>query len=668
MIGLPSLALVIGIAAAFGGVPAAMAGRRWSYRVSAVGSGLLLVAGVLAVALGPFTAVSWSGPIGEAESLRLDPLSGFFLLVAATVWFATALYSVRYDDHPGASLAIAYSLTIGSIAVLFAATNFLLFLAAWEAMTLAAYWMILEASGERARVYSAGFLFLAFGEASTVLLAVMIAAWYGGTGSFGMTAAAVVLPVGSLVFVAALLGFGLKMGIAPFHMSEWLPVAHSAAPSNASALLSSTLTLAGVYGLFRVLALLGPGPAWWGALLLVIGAIAVLLGAVFAAVNEHAKGLPAYSTIENNGLILVALGIALIARAEGLPTLATFALFAALFQAFAHAITKAALFLFAGEIERASHTLDLTQVRGQVRVADPAGSGAGLVAALSLAAAPPLAGFVSEWMILESLFQSYRFGNPALQFIGLLSGAAVALSAGLILLAMVKFAGFAALWTPSRSPARERTTGLGRPIVGLAAVVVGLGVLAPPILTFLAPTASVAIGAAVSSPVGGLLAIPNGWSIVSGSPFGIISPPAVAVALGVGLLPALTYLGLGRHRGTRRAPAWSGGRAPPLSSETYTSFGFSTGMRIMLGSLLGTHEIRRATELDGTGPAPARGSWGVELEVLDYSRSFYDVLERVVSGFAARLRRGLMPGRIGRYLAYILVATMAVIIYVAILG
>ena len=121
-------------------------------------------------------------------------------------------------------------------------------------------------------------------------------------------------------------------------------------------MLSSTLTLAGVYGLFRLLVLLPAGPSWWGALVLTIGAISAFLGALFASVSEHSKGLPAYSTIENNGLILVALGVAMIARSDGLTTLFEFALFAAFFQAFAHAITKSALFLFAGFVEREFYT------------------------------------------------------------------------------------------------------------------------------------------------------------------------------------------------------------------------------------------------------------------------------------------------------------------------
>ncbi len=667
MIGGAGLLLLLAIAALFGGAPLALVDRRLGYAATFLGSVLLVIAALAALDAGPFTALSWTGVVGEPEALHLDALSGFFALAAGLVWGATSSYSLAYDTGPGRSLAVAYALTLGAIAVLFSTSDWLLFLAAWETMTLAAYWMILEAVGRPLRIFSAAFVFLAFGEASTILVALAIAGLYDGTGSFAMTSP-IAGPMVSVVFVAALVGFGLKMGVAPFHMSEWLPIAHSSAPSNASAVLSSTLTLAGVYGLFRVVALLPDGPSWWGALLLTIGAISALLGALFAAVSEHAKGLPAYSTIENNGLILVALGISLIARSDGLPALAAFALFAAFFQALAHAVTKAALFLFAGDVERSVHTLDLSRTRGGTKAADPVASGAGVLAALSLAAAPPLAGFVSEWMILEALFQSFRFPQAWLQFTGLLAGAVVALAAGLVLVAMVKFVGFAALYRPVRPPNAERPRGLRAPIAGLTVLVAALGVLSPWILTALAPTVSAFEGARTAAPVGSLLAIPSGWSILSGSPsgfFGIISPPALLLAFAIGSLPALAYFALGRRGAERRVPAWSGGRAAPPPSETYTSFGYSTGLRLMLSGFLGTREVRRASSPGVSAEIATPLSYDVDLEVLDVFKSFYDALVRLVLWAAEGTKRAIMPGRIGRYLTYILLTVLVVIVYVA---
>jgi hydrogenase-4 component B len=658
-----SLLLLAALAGFFGAAPAALLGRRVGYGLSLVASLLLMAAAIAALAQGPFTAVSWGGVLGETESLRLDRLSGFFALSAGIVWAGTSAFSLWYDERNSPRLAISYALTLGSIALLMSSTDFLLFLAGWELMTLSAYWMILEATGRPARIFSAAFVFLAFGEASTLLISIAIAGLRSSSGTFAMAAVTGLGPLTSLVFVVALVGFGLKMGVAPFHMSEWLPIAHSSAPSNASAVLSSTLTLAGVYGLFRFLLILPPGPAWWGALILSIGAISALLGALFASVSEHTKGLPAYSTIENNGLILVALGVAMIARSDGLTTLFAFAMFAAFFQAFAHAITKATLFLFAGFVEHTTGTFDLSSVQGQIKGTDSAASASALVSALSLAAAPPLAGFVSEWMILECLFQSYRFNTPELQFIGLLAGAAVALAAGLTLVAMVKFIGFAALWKPFRRTPVARPRGLGVVLGALSAVVVAVGVGAPWILGFFAPAVSQFAGQPVAAPVSGLLAIPNGWSIVSGAPFGILSPPAVPIGLLIGALAGAGYFALGGAKRVRRSPIWTSGRAPLSSSEVYTSFGFSTGLRIMLRSILGTREVRREAGPATVVTMETPEAYDVELEVLDVFKIFYDDLVRVGLALSDALKSAIMPGRLGRYLAYLLVVVLVVVVY-----
>ena len=660
LLGVLLSAAVVGF---FAGTALALVRRELGYATSLAASVLLLVAAVGTLVWGPIHGLAWSGPLGDPESLGLDGLSAFFALAASVVWIATSAYSLAYDDRSSPLLAFCYALTLGAIALLVSSTSLLLFLIGWETMTLASYGMILQARGRSDRVFSAAFVFLAFGEASTLLVLVTVAGLRVMSGSFLEVPVATAGTLASVVFLAGLIGFGLKMGVAPFHMSEWLPIAHSSAPSNASAVLSSTLTLAGAYGLFRVLSLLpSPPPLWWGAVMLGIGAISVLLGALFAAVSEHTKGLPAYSTIENNGLILVALGIALIARADGLPDLYVFALFAAFYQALAHAIAKSALFLSAGYIEHSTHTFDLNSTRGRAKDTDRAARLGTIAAAMSLAAAPPLAGFVSEWMVLEALFQSYRFSPEWVQFVGLLSGAAVALAAGLILVAMVKFLGFAFLWKPTATPAGARAGGLAGPIGAVGAVVLGVGVGAPWLLRFIAPTVAAFAQIPVAAPVGGLLSVPNGWSILSGSPFGILSPPVVPLGLAAGAVVALGYYVLGGRSVARRVEPWMAGSPPGRDGETYTSFAYSTGIRIMMRSVLETREVRTGAS---AGSAAAPFAYNVDLEVLDVFKIFYDGLVRFGDVVSAALKSGVMSGRLGRYLAYILVVTLAVVIYVA---
>ncbi len=270
-------------------------------------------------------------------------------------------------------------------------------------------------------------------------------------------------------------------------------------------------------------------------------------------------------------------------------------------------------------------------------------------------------------MVLESLFQSYQFVPAWVQFLGLISGAAVALGAGLIVIAMVKFLGFTLLWSPASSAAPRRSRGLALPIGAVGAVVLGLGVGAPWVLRFLAPTVSAFVGSPAAAPVGQLLAVPTGWSILSGSPFGILSPPMIPITIGLGALVGLGYYLLGRpsSRPARRAAVWMAGSPAGQPGELYTSFGYSTGLRIMMATILGTREIRSSagsvSEAGLATPVP----YSVDLEVLDIFKLFYDDLVRAGEGLAALLKHWIMPGRLGRYLAYILIVVVAVVIYVA---
>lgn len=665
----PGAALLLAsLVALFAGAPLAAYRRQAAYVATLVGALLLLLAaGTTLLGWWSGAGISWVSPVGTTESLGLDGLSAYFALIAAVVWVGTSTFSLAYDKDYARGLAATYALTVGSIALLLSAQDSILFLVGWEVMTLASFGMILQAHGRPSRIFSAGFIFLAFGEASTLFIFLALAGLHVATGSFAFTAVSGGGELADGIFLAALVGFGLKMGVAPFHMSEWLPIAHSSAPSNASAVLSATLTLAGIYGLFRVVMLLGGGPDWWGALMIAIGAVSALLGALFASVSEHTKGLPAYSTIENNGLALVALGVALTARSQGLTGLFEFALFAAFFQVFAHSIAKAGLFLVSGYVDRTSGTFDLNSIGGRAK--DPGGTAfpGALACAMSLAAAPPMAGFVSEWMVLESLFQSYQFtADPLLVFVGLLAGAAVALAAGLIVVAMVKVLAFGQLWRPDASQPTLRSRRLGAAILGIGGVVLGLGIGAPWVLELAATPASTFAGVAISAPLSSswTLAIPPSWTIESGSPFGVLSPPALPIALGVGMLVAVGYIALGGRWRTRRSDPWMAGNPVRMPEETYSAFGYSTGLRVMLKSLFFTREVRARTGPVTLASIESPEAYDVELEVLDVFKSAYDALYKGTVAVSTALKVHLMPGKLGQYIAYVLVTAIVVILYI----
>ncbi len=679
--------LLIGTLALFSvAVLSGIGSKRTAYSLGAISSVFGAVLS-LTVLIGKtslsFTLWNITGP--SSIKVSISAFNAYFLLISCLVWFGTCIYSLRYDDDYPRSLSSLLLLTILSMVVILVAGDAILFLIGWETMTIASFFMILEGKGSRKGVLNAAFLFLAFGEGSSVFIMLAFSGIFASFHSLDFLGVSSTIATGSIaswVFVAALIGFGLKMGIAPFHMSEWLPIAHSSAPSNASALLSATLTLMGVYGLIDVVTHLAPYELWWGWVALSIGGISAMLGALFASASEHTKGLPAYSTIENNGLIVVAIGAYILSSYYGLTLLADLALIAALYHAFSHSVSKASLFILMGWVSKLKQGFDLNTLGPPVSLSKRTLYSGGLFTILSLSAVPPLAGFVSEWMILEVLFQSFRYGDIGSQIIGTLVGAVAALAAGIIVVAMTKVYGYGVLWfQPNAKPNTDTSqAGKGTPSVTASFVyfivlIVGVGIAAPGIF-FLASDASLGIlhsnvfnlfqGYATALVGAASLGVPPLFIILSGNPFGGFSPTFVAIFLaGLLVVPFLISQFGGRWH-IRRTTGWFSGRAQPDSSlELYNSFGYSTPIRIMLKFLFRTKEnivhvggVRRAVILSPE-------EYFVELEVLDVFKRVYDILfGKWTLALSELVGRKFMPGRLSNYLIYVMVAIVFVMLYV----
>lgn len=115
----------------------------------------------------------------------------------------------------------------------------------------------------------------------------------------------------SVVFLLAFFGFGAKAGMLPLH--GWLPRAHPAAPSHASALMSGVMVKIGIFGIIKVgIDLLGATATWWGVVVLAFGAVSSVLGGLCALAEHDIKRLLAYHTIENIGIILMGVGVGMI--------------------------------------------------------------------------------------------------------------------------------------------------------------------------------------------------------------------------------------------------------------------------------------------------------------------------------------------------------------------
>ncbi|MGW5414075.1 proton-conducting transporter transmembrane domain-containing protein [Actinomadura geliboluensis] len=630
-----------GAAAAAAGA-AAMLGGEWSARLP----GLLPLAGV---------------------RLALDPLGGLFLAVTGAVAVCAAVYGIGYTRHgdlggrvPQAMLPVFAA----AMALVPAAASVSTFLLAWELMALASLLLVVAEHRSRDEVRAAGLWYAVMTHLGLVVilagLAGFAAAAHGESFERLRAAADGLPPAGrAAVFLAVLLGFASKAGIAPLHV--WLPRAHPEAPSHVSALMSAAMVNLGVYGIVRVgFDLLGGGPAWWWLIVLAAGGLSALYGILQAAVAADLKRLLAYSTCENMGLVLVGVGASGLFAASGARTLSALALTAALLHIVNHAGFKTLLFLAAGSVLHATGTRDLDALGG-LRTRMPATTALFGVGALMASALPLGNGFVSEWLLLQSLVQALPTGGTVIAVTMPLAVAAVALSAGLAIAAFVKAFGVGFL-ARARGAAAERAREAPAPMLaGMAAAAGACVVLALSpglVLPAIARPVAVAVPGpdAVSGPVTLRLA---GLS-------GTMSPLLIAVFL---LVAAVGLLALLRAAATRRAarrPArlWDCGGGPMTARMEYTATSFAEPLQRVFDDVLAPE-----TDLDVT---PLKES-AYLVDSVTYRTRIGDRVEhrlyRPVLAAAARTgeaARGLANGSVHRYVGYGFYAVTGLLIALAV--
>ncbi len=513
----------------------------------------------------------WPLPLGGIE-LAMDPLGAFFLALIGLTSIPVSLYAIGYARGIRRGL-LAYAVFVGSMALVPLAANVLTFLLAWELMSLASYVLVIQSSDDPHSL-RAGWVYAVMTHAGLAcLLAAMLLldAWTGSMRFADWQAAAPSLSLSArgVVFVLFALGFGVKAGLIPLHV--WLPLAHPAAPSHVSALMSGVMIKLGVYGLFRAgLGWLGDGPTWWGVLVLLAGAVSALVGVLYALVEHDLKRLLAFHSIENIGIILMGLGAGMLFHAAGVPALAVLGLTAALYHTLNHAAFKALLFLAAGAVVRATGTHDMEAMGGLIKRM-PWTAACFLVGAAAIAALPPLNGFVSEWLTFQALLQNLAIPRPSVNLAFALTIASLALTAGLAMACFVKAFGITFLALPRSTAAEDAEEAgpamrLGMVLLAGACVFLGLG--ATVVVPGLVHVAQRLAGHA--EPV----AIARWFTLEISGDFASLSMPAVAAALAAALAVLAAALAL-RGARPRRYETWGCGRLVQTARMEYTATAFS---------------------------------------------------------------------------------------------
>lgn len=633
---LEAIALAGVAALAFGGLLAAWPGRLGpGFGLQAIGTALLGAAGTGVLAGDTEIAAGFRSDV--APALGLDPLSGFFLLVLAITAVPTLVFArdyVRAGPAPRAvgSLTAAFLLALVG---LLAARDVSTFLGFWELMTLLPAAAIIAARRD-APVRAAVFAYLAITHlgGAGVWIALLVLAQHGAIGDPAALAAQGA-GTQALVAVAALIGFGTKAGLVPLH--SWLPRAHPVAPAHLSALMSGVMIKVALYGLIRVcFEWLGATPRWLALALLALGALSAVGGVLWALVQEDLKRLLAFSSIENVGIVALGLGASLLFAEAGARDWAAIAFGAALLHVANHAIFKALLFLGAGAFERAVAGLELDRLGGLLRRM-PWTGGAFLVGSMAIAGLPPLNGFASEWLTLQSLLHVALVPPLGAALAGAIALAALAATAALALLCFVKVVGLVLLGPPRRAEcatAVEAPAGMRAGMVVLAALCVVLGVvpgLVVPTLAGLAPGAGDEVLARNAG-----LAVPGTGSL-----------PALALIVGLVAITAVLVTARSRRRAAP-APTWTCGQ-PVVPALGWTSAGFTKPLRLVLEAVLWP---RREIEVVERGGLVQRIAYSSEVPLLA-DRVLYQPAIRAGTRGAAVARR-LQTGNVRTYALYLL--------------
>jgi len=540
-------------------------------RESDAGQKLAVVLALIGSALGMAGALGslWRPPV-VTSAIKIDGISVIFLLPIFLIPTLGSIYGLGYwkqTDHPhnGQKLRLFYGLVTAALAGVTIAANAILFLVAWEIMALSAFFLI-TTEDEDLAVREAGWVYLVAAHMATLCLFALFAVMRSVTGSFALIALPVGVPSGvaTAIFLLAVIGFGFKAGIMPLHV--WLPGAHGLAPSHVSALMSGVLIKIGVYGLVRIGSLLPHPPLWWGGLLLAVGTVSGILGVVFALGQHDLKRLLAYHSIENIGIIVMGLGLAMMGRTLQRADWVVLGLAGALLHVWNHGLFKSLLFLSAGAVIHATHTRDIDQLGGLAK-AMPRTALCFAVGAVAICGLPPLNGFVSELLIYLGLFRSLGIGNGASWAGAAFAAPALALIGALALACFVKAFG-AVFLGAARSEhahhAHEAASNMTGPMLVLVSCCLFIG-LAP---LLVAPV--LMQGICVWAPE---LAV-GGQALVTLAPLGWISVAGLGL-VGLVVLAGVVLTARVRHSGAASSGTWDCGYAAPGPRMQYTSSSFA---------------------------------------------------------------------------------------------
>ena len=664
MVALACVAVLLATAAAAVVVGRTAHANHIVYGVS-LAAALVTLAAALAQLLGGQTPAAMTLPLGLpwlGAHFRLDALAAFFLAVANLGTAGASLFALGYGRHEQAPMRVLpfYPAFLAGMNLVVLAADAFTFLFSWEFMSLSSWALVMAHHRERDNAH-AGYVYLIMASFGTLALLLAFGLLAGPGGGYAFEAIRAAPPsagLAALVLVLVLIGAGSKAGLVPLHV--WLPLAHPAAPSHVSALMSGVMTKVAVYGFVRIaFDLIGPPAWWWSMLVLALAGLTTVMGVLYALMQHDLKRLLAYHTVENIGIIYIGLGLALAFKAQGMAWAAALAMTAALLHVLNHCVFKSLLFFGAGAVLSATGERDMERLGGLIHRM-PQTAFAFLAGCVAISALPPLNGFVSEWLTFQAILLSPQLQSWGLKFEVPAVGALLALSAALAAACFVKAFGITFLGRP-RTAEAERAHETDRlslaAMFAFAAICLVIGVAPGPFMDALAPAVQATVGGRVpaQSALAWLTIVPIVESRSSYN--GLLVFGFIALA---GSIAAFAIHRLASDK-LRRAPPWDCGFPDPNPATQYSASSFAQPIRRVFGTVV--FRAREHVEMPPPGLiAPAR--FVVELRDLAWD-SLYAPVAGLVGGAADRLNRAQFL-TIRQYLTLVFLALVTLLLVLAI--
>ncbi|HUL88055.1 MAG TPA: hydrogenase 4 subunit B [Pseudolabrys sp.] len=593
---------------------------------------------------------------------RIDALAAFFLLVVNLGGAAASLFALGYGQHEHSPQRVLpfYPVYLAAMNLVVMADDAFSFLLSWEFMSLSS-WALVIAHHRVNENVKAGYIYLLMAGFGTLALLLGFGLLAGSDGNYAFDAIRTShssAALAALVLILALIGAGSKAGVVPLH--AWLPLAHPAAPSHVSALMSGVMTKVAVYGFIRIaFDLLGTPDWWWSMVVLSVGGITAVMGVLYALMQHDLKRLLAYHTVENIGIIFIGLGLSLAFKAHGMPVAAALALTAGLFHVFNHSIFKSLLFFGAGAVLNATGERDMEHLGGLIHRM-PQTAFAFLVGCVAISALPPLNGFVSEWLTFQAILLSPQLPSWGLKFLVPAVGGLLALSAALAAACFVKAFGVSFLGrprTPAAAKARETDSNSLAAMFFLAALCLVAGILPGIFLDALAPVSKALVGMSMPHQAGlqWLTIVPVAESRSSYN--GLLVFIFVVLS---GSIAAFAIHRLASDK-LRRAPAWDCGYPDPSPATQYTASSFAQPIRRVYGT-----SVFRAREIGEMPPPGATAPARLTVEMHDL---IWDTLYKPIAvgiGYATEKLNVLQFLTIRRYLTLVFTALVLLLLVLAI--